>query len=198
MLEILCYLAGHLQETWKDWLSHVAASINGSVNSPTSKTPHYIFGSQKRLPYDVIVSFPVPLYSLDDYSKLQLHCFQINHNSVQEKLKASWEEMLQKQHSQANPVHFEVSESVMKRPLDLSCILALKFSGPYLLTNKFHSNKFQLLDTSTNISKVVHVNCLKKVSASFPPAAVPSLPSPTDLPSPPDAHPSHDYRLRSA
>ncbi len=42
ILEILRHLAGHLQETWEDWLSHVAASINGSVNSSTGKTPHYI------------------------------------------------------------------------------------------------------------------------------------------------------------
>ncbi len=62
VLEILRHLAGHLQETWEDWLSHVAASINGSVSSSTGKTPHYIlYGSQKRLPYDVLVSSLVPL-----------------------------------------------------------------------------------------------------------------------------------------
>ncbi len=32
-LEILRHVAGHLHESWKDWLPHVAASINGSVNS---------------------------------------------------------------------------------------------------------------------------------------------------------------------
>ncbi len=37
ILEILRPLAGHLQETQVDWLSHVAASINGSVNSSTGK-----------------------------------------------------------------------------------------------------------------------------------------------------------------
>ncbi len=42
VLEILRHLAGHLHETWEDWLSQVAASINGSVNSSTGKTPHYI------------------------------------------------------------------------------------------------------------------------------------------------------------
>ncbi len=39
-LEILRHLAGHLQETWEDWLFHVAAPINGSVNSSSGKTPH--------------------------------------------------------------------------------------------------------------------------------------------------------------
>ncbi len=90
ILEILCHLAGHLYETWEDWLSHVAAFINGSVNPSTGKTPHHIlYGFEKRLPYDMFVHSPVPLCSLDDYSKLQLHCFQTIHNSIREKLKAS-------------------------------------------------------------------------------------------------------------
>ncbi len=62
VLEILRHLAGHLHETWDDWLSQVAASINGSVNSSTGKTPHYIiFGYDKRLPYDVLLKSPSPL-----------------------------------------------------------------------------------------------------------------------------------------
>ncbi len=49
VLEILRHLAGHLHETWEDCLSQGAASINGSVNSSTGKTPHYIiFGYDKR------------------------------------------------------------------------------------------------------------------------------------------------------
>ncbi len=51
---------------------------------------------------------PVPLHSLEDYSKLQLHCFQTIHESVRENLKASREEMLHKQHAQATPVTIQV------------------------------------------------------------------------------------------
>ncbi len=84
--------------------------------------PHYIlYGFEKRLLYDVVVRSPVPLYSLDDYSKLQRHCFQNAHNSVRENLKASREEMLRKQHSQASTVHFDVGDSVMERAPDRSC-----------------------------------------------------------------------------
>ncbi len=174
-------------------------SVNDSVNSSTGKTPHYIlYGSEKRLPYDVLVPSPVPLYTPDDYSKLQLHCFQTNHNCVREKLEASREEILRKQHSQATPIHLDVGDSVMKRASDRSCKLIPKLSCPFLLNAKLHGNIFKLLDSNTNVSEVVHVDRLKKVSASFTPAAVPSPPSPTDLPSPPDAHPSHSYRLRSA
>ncbi len=85
----------------------------------------------------------------------------------------------------------------MKRAPERSCKLTPKFSGPFPLTAKLHGNKFKPLDPNTNISGVVHVDRLKKVSASFNPAAVPSPLSPTDLPSPPDARPSHGYRLWS-
>ncbi len=122
-----------------------------------------MFGSEKRLPYDLLVPSPVSLYSLDDYSKLQLYCFQTIHNSVREKLKASREEILRKQHSQATPVHLDVGDSVMKRAPNPSCKLTPKFSGPYLLTAKLHGNKFKLLDPSTNVSEVVHVDRLKNV-----------------------------------
>ncbi len=67
VLEILRHLAGHLHETWEDFLSQVAASINGSDNSSTGKTPHYIiFGYDKRLPYDVLLKSPSPLYKPED------------------------------------------------------------------------------------------------------------------------------------
>ncbi len=115
-----------------------------------------------------------------------------------EKLKASREEMLGKQHSQADPVYLDVCNSVMKRAPDRSCKLTPKFSGPFLLTAKLHGNKFKTLDPSTNVSEVVHVDRLKKVSASLTPATEPSPPSPTDLPSPPDLQSSHRYWLRSA
>ncbi len=70
VLEILRHLAGHLHETREYWVSQVAASINGSVNSSTGKTPHYIiFAYDKRLPSDVFLKSPcitvriIPNYS---------------------------------------------------------------------------------------------------------------------------------------
>ena len=137
------HLAGRLHETWEDWLSHVIASINGSVNSSTGKTPHYIlYGFEKRLPYDVLVHSPIRLYSLEDYSQLQLYCFQTIHGSVREKLKTSREGMLLKQHTQATPVHLDVGDSVMKRAPKRSCKLIPKLTGPFLVTASCNGNKF--------------------------------------------------------
>ncbi len=196
--EILRHLAGKFHEPLEDCLSHVDASSNGSINTSTDKAPHYItYGFDKRLPYDVLVHSPVPLHSLDDYSKLQLHCFQTIHESVREKLKASREEMLHKQHNHAAPVTIQVGDSVMKRAPELSCKLSPKVRGPFLVTSRCHPNKSKILDPCNNVTEVVHVDRLKKVSASFTRDTIPSSP-PSDLPSS-DTHPSSDsYYLRSA
>ncbi len=198
ILEILRHLAGKFHESWEDWLSHVAASINGSINISTGKTPHYIlYGFDKCLSYDVLVHSPVPLHSLGDYSKLQLHCFQTIHESVREKLKASREDKLHKQHAQATPVTIHVGDSVMKRTPDRSCKFSPKYSGPFLVASRCHPNKFQILDPSNNITEVVHGDRLKKVSASFTPDTIPSSP-PADLPTSDTRPSSHGYWLRSA
>ncbi len=176
VLEILRHLAGHLHETWEDWFSQVAAFINGSVNSCTGNTPHYIiFGYDKRLPYDVLLKSPSPLYNPEDYSKLQLHSFQMIHASVQEKLKVMREEMTQRQHLHATPVILDVGDSVMKRSPERSCKLSPKFMGPFLVTAKLHGNKFKVLDPSTSISEVVHSDRLKKVCSALSPVADTSL-----------------------
>ncbi len=74
ILEILRHPSGRLHETWEDWLSQAAACINSSVNSPKGKTTHYVvYGCDKKLPYDVFLQTPSPLYNPEDYSKLQLH-----------------------------------------------------------------------------------------------------------------------------
>ncbi len=124
IFDILRHLLGKFHESWEDWLS-----INGSINTSTCKNPPYIiYCFDKRLPYDVLVHSPVPLHSLDDYSKLQLHCLQTIHESLREKLKASMTEMIHKQHAQATPVTIYVGDSVMKRTPDRSCKLYPKFS----------------------------------------------------------------------
>ncbi len=183
VLEILRHLAGHLHDTWEDWLSQVAASINGSVSSSTGKTPYYIFGYDKRLPYDVLLKSPSPMYNTEDYSKLQLHSFKTIHAFVREKLKASREEMTQKQHLHAIPITFDVGDSVMKHSSERFCKLAPKFMGPFLVTAKLHGNKFEVLDPSTSLSQVVHADRLKKVCSALSPVADTSPLSPDLSPS---------------
>ncbi len=163
VLEILRHLAGHLHKTWEDWVSQVAAPINGSVNSSTGKTPQYIiFGYDKKLPYDVLLKSPSALYNPEDYSKFQLHCFQTIHASVREKLKVARDELTQRQHLHATPIILDVGDSVMKQSPERSCKLAPKFMGPFLVTAKLHGNKFKVLDPNTCLAEVVHADRLKK------------------------------------
>ena len=64
ILDVLRHVVSQLHDSWQDWLPHVAASINGSINASTGKTPHYIiYGTEKRLPYDVLLQPRVPVYS---------------------------------------------------------------------------------------------------------------------------------------
>ncbi len=74
ILEILRPIVNELLDNWKDWLPHVAASLNSSVSDSTRKSPHYIvFGVEKRLPYDLLTSPQQPVYNTDNYTQQQLH-----------------------------------------------------------------------------------------------------------------------------
>ncbi len=123
----------------------------------------------------MLLQLPFPLYNLDDYSKLQLHCFRIIHTSGREKLKASREEILQLQHLHATPINIEVGDSVMKSSPERSCKLVPKFSGPYLITAKMNGNEFKSLIPSNHVSEVVHADHLKKGHSCLQPVAAHSL-----------------------
>ncbi len=166
-----------MHENWEDWFSQVATCINSSLNSSTGKTPHYIvYGCDKKLPYDVLLQPPSPLYNSEDYSKLQLHSFQTILASVREHLKTLREEMIHKQHLHATPVTFDVGDSVMLRSPARSCKLESKFTGPYVITAKLHDHKFKVLDPGTSTSQVVHADRLKKIRDALSPLAEPFTP----------------------
>ncbi len=74
ILEVLNPIMNELLDNWEDWLPHVAASLNSSVNESTGKAPHYIlYGAEKRLPYDLLTSPQQPVYNTDNYVQQQLH-----------------------------------------------------------------------------------------------------------------------------
>ena len=193
ILEILRHVSGQFHEAWQDWLPHVAACINSSVNASTGKTPHYIvYGSEKRLPYDLLLQPRIPVYSVDDYSQNHLRALQIIHDSVRRSLHASRTEMIQKQHATAHPVNFKVNDVVFKAAPDRQSKLCPKFSGPYIITEKLHGNKFKIFHSDNNTSEVVHSDRLKGSDVLAPPPSAALPVSSTSAPSPPPC----PYNLR--
>lgn len=109
--------------------------------------------------------------------------FQTIHASLRDKLKASLEEMLPKQQLQGSPITFSVWDSVIKHVPDRSCKLLPKFLDSYLITEKMHGNKFNILDPISHISEVIHADRLKHVSVPLSRNIQPPIPSSTSGPS---------------
>ena len=53
--------------------------------------------------------------------------------------------------------------TVVKRAPDRQSKLTPKFSGPFLITEQLHGNRFKIKDNILNISEIAHVDRLKKV-----------------------------------
>ena len=183
ILEILRNLVGKFHESWQDWLPHVAACINATINSSTGKSPHsIIYGSDKRFPYDIFDQPSIPVYSVDDYVQNQARALQIIHNTVSHTLQTSQKHMTHKQHAKATPVSFHVGDVVFKAAPERQSKLNSKFSGSFIIQEKF-GNKFKINDPSAQTTEVVHEDRLKRkevpISDSLPlsPFPVSSQPS---------------------
>ncbi len=190
ILEVLRPIVNELGN-WEDWLPHVAASLNSSINDSTGKSPHYIFfGVEKRLPYDLLTGPQQPVCNTDNYTQQQLHVLGKTHSSVRSKLKAI---------KRAIPVNFKQGDTVMIQQPERKSKLSLKFLSPYKIVRYVYGNKFALMELNTNITLVIHSDRLKKI------------PSPSDSPLAADGVPveqadtrreqvtqqdSHTYNLR--
>ncbi len=171
ILEVLSPIVNYLLDNWEDWLPHVAASINSSVNYSTGKSPHYIlFGVEKRPPYDLLNSTPQPVYKIENYSRQQIHVFSKIHSGVREKLKATKAKMAMKQHKRATPVNIKQGNHVMIQHPERNSKLSPKFIGPYKVVCYIHGNKFEVMEPNSNVTFVVHSDRLKSVhiSSDFP------------------------------
>ncbi len=177
ILEVLRPIVNNLHDSWEDWLPHVAACINSSVNASTGKTPHYIlYGVEKRLPYDLLSCSHKPVYDVTSYADQQMKVFSDIHANVRKCLQASRAEMMSKQLKRATPVQFKVGDTVMVQQPERTSKLSHKFTGPYRIERR-HGNKFEVSDLATRHLQIVHSDRLK-------------LTHTTD-------EPTHNYNLRS-
>ena len=170
ILETLRPFVNGFQYAWEDWLPQVAASINGSVNSSTGKTPYYIvYGTDKRLPYDILTEAPYPVYNTDDFAAKQIHVFTEIYNQVRSQLAASRAEMIIKQHKHAKPIALNVGDAVMLQEPERNSKLSAKFSGPFRIISKEAGNKFKIWKPNAQIADVVHADRLKKTQINVLP-----------------------------
>ncbi len=209
ILEILRpIVAGHLG-TWEDWDPQVAATINASVCESTGQSPHYIvFGSPKRLPYDLLSSQQPPVYDPEDYTNIQLHNFSKIHCKVTQKLQSKSDMKTAKQYKCARPVSFSEGDAVMIAAPERQSKLSPKFSGPYTVTRVLGGNKYVVLDAEKGTSEVYHSDRLKPTRAAaqpeasatgLSPLAVPFVPAAVrpSAPAGSSSPPTHAYNLRS-
>ncbi len=148
-------------------MPHIAASINGSVNDSTGKSPHYIlFGVDKRLPYDLLISSKQPIYNIDSYPEQQLHVFSKIHSSVRQKLKATKAEMISTQHKRAIPVKINQGDTVMIQQPERKSKLSPKFVGLYKVHRYIYGNIFEAREQNTNVTLIIHSDRLKVIPSS--------------------------------
>ncbi len=121
---------------------------------------------------------------MDNYSQNHLRALQIIHDSVRRSLQASRTEMIQKQHAAAHPVTFKVNDVVFKSAPDRQSKLNHKFSGPYVITEKLHGNKFKIYNSDTQTSEVIYSDRLKGSDVLAPPSLAPPVSSSTSAPAP--------------
>ncbi len=177
ILDVLRPIVNELLDNWEDWLPHVPASLNSSVNDSTGKSPHYIlYGVEKRLPCDLLTSPQQPVYNTGNYTQ-QLNVFGKIHASVSSKLKATKTEIMADQHKRAIPVNFKLRGSIMIQQPERMSKLSPKFVGPYRIVRSVYGNKFEVMGPNTSVTLVIHSDRLKKMpSCSNSPLAADTVP----------------------
>ncbi len=109
---------------------------------------YLVFGSEKRFPYDILVSPRKPIYS-EDYSQSQLKALHVIRDEVQKSLQASRAEMLVRKHSEATAVSIAIGDAVFKAAPKRQVKLNPKFYGPYIVKDRLHDNKFLIFLSCT-------------------------------------------------
>ena len=90
----------------------------------------------KRLPYDILLDTPKPLYNPDDHAKLQLTPFQRIHQAVRSHLQESKDHMIARQHQTAQAPRFVVGDIVFIINHTRDTKLHPHNIGPFRITDK--------------------------------------------------------------
>lgn len=113
LLNIIRSLVNELHDNWEDWLPQITATIMSSVYVSSSKSHYTLYEVGKRLPYDLLINTPQPVYNIEGYAQQLIHVFSTIHINVCEKLMATKAKMLAKQLKRATPVKIKQTDTVM-------------------------------------------------------------------------------------
>ena len=176
VLEALRHVTDGFPQSWDEWTSHIAASINSAYNSSINESPYFvIFGTDKRLPYDVLLDKPQPVYNSDAYAKVQLSSFQRIHQAVRGSIQSSNAQCVARQHKSATPTRFDVGDIVYLLNFAKDSKLAPRHLGPFRIIATT-GNKCTICSLDTHKESVVHANNLRLASLrndiSEPPPSV--------------------------
>ena len=167
ILDILRFITNSTS-SWDTWIPQVACSLNSAIHSSINESPHFVlYGTDKRLPYEFLLSRPVPIYNFDDYIKCRLNEFQRIHTIIHDRLSVSQADMLQKQHQRATPHVINVGDVVFTRIHDRHSKLDSRFNGPYRVLEVMHGHKLKLLDLHSFTESVIHRDHVKLVNRGF-------------------------------
>ena len=169
------------------------ASINASINSTTHETPHFvIFGTDKKLPYELLESNLIPLYS-DDLVRVNLRNFQEIYRAVKANLAASKEDMVKEYNKRAKDAKMAPGDIVFLKVNEREDKLSPKFEGPYRIVSR-NRNTLVVVSLFKGEERRVHVENVKRVDRRLAPeeSTVVAKPKPSTSVVPP----THPMTLR--
>ena len=167
ILDILRFIASS-HSAWDELTPLVACSLKTAIHSSINDSPHFVlFGTDKRLPHELLSATPRPLYCHDDYVKHRLHVFQRIHTSVRNNLSDSQQSMLKKQHQRATAREIDIGDIVFQRAHDRHSKLDPLFKGPHRVMELINGHKVKILELGTGTECIVHQYHLKRVDRGF-------------------------------
>ena len=206
VLEALRHVVQEFHMTWDEWIPQIASAINSSINASIGESPHFvIYGDDKRLPYDLLLEKPGPVYNVNDYVKVHLSVSQKIFRSVRERLDVSRQMMVDRQHKNAQPSKIVPGDIVFVAESERSSKLEPRFSGPWRVVTMDGGNKIHIRHLLSGVEKTVHTDNCKRVSGEFQVPVTSAMDRRSDAEESEEKVPSHtedqlEYRkkLRSA
>jgi len=172
ILTFMRSLVDTTSDNWDDLLLTIQSAINSTFHSSLGDTPHFLlYGSDKRLPYDLFQTRRKPEYS-DSYAEYLLNRNKIAFQKAKEFLTKSRDQILSYQHKIARAKSIGVGALVFRKVHTSDSMrpkLAPRFDGPYRVL-EVKNNKANCKCLSTNTVAWYHFDRLKLASDHYSPA----------------------------